>query len=275
MRLAGVAAGSQSPSPPGPTAPAPRPSRPPTGTRPLRRVAPSNTSGHQKWNGTADSLKASPTMHHQPAEDQHHRSIGPTAAVASNVGQPRGHRRQVGRAEHAGQQADAVEHDARRAGAVDGVLQRRLAARAAALEHAGQGVGRARWPSRRPGRPSACGWPRPSGTCPAWRPAPARRTRALSSRSGTPESQRENQKQHGEQQQHRAEVDREPVVDQHAGEDLAAGPPRRLLPRRGEVQRRPPSRPARSRTSRAASAQRGNRRQQHQPRSWRRAPAPA
>ena len=108
--------------------------------------APSNTSGHQKWNGTAESLNARPTMIIRPARTSTISvpPLSPLATMAGNVhrGQLGGDRRQVGRAQQAGQQADAVEHDAGGAGAVDGVLQRRFAGSAAALEHAGQHVRR-------------------------------------------------------------------------------------------------------------------------------------
>ena len=52
-------------------------------------------------------------------------------AVPMNVIELTGHLREVGRAEQAGHQADAVEHDARGPAAVDDVLERRLAALAA------------------------------------------------------------------------------------------------------------------------------------------------
>ena len=86
-----------------------------------------------------------PTMHHQPAQHQHHLTCRrPLLEIGrlQQLGKPHGHRRQVDRAEHAGQQADAVEHDARRAGSVDGIFQRRFAALPAALEHAGQHIRR-------------------------------------------------------------------------------------------------------------------------------------
>ena len=103
--------------------------------------APSNTSGHQKWNGTADSLNASPTITISPP------SINtivrsPSWPGSNQLRQLRGHRRQMARTQHAGQQADAIEHHAGSAGAVDGVFQRRLAALAPPLEHAGQRVRR-------------------------------------------------------------------------------------------------------------------------------------
>ena len=56
---------------------------------------------------------------HQPAERQHHQRAAALAAGDHRGDihrrEPRGDRRQVGRAQQAGQQADAVEHDARRA----------------------------------------------------------------------------------------------------------------------------------------------------------------
>ena len=87
-------------------------------------------------------LERQPDHHHQPAEHQHHLAVADRAVLAEACGQLVGHRRQVARAEHAGQQADAVEHDAGRARAVDRVFQRRLAALAPPFEHAGQRIGR-------------------------------------------------------------------------------------------------------------------------------------
>ncbi len=66
------------------------------------------------------------------------------AAMRGNVhrGKFRGDRGQMGRAQQAGQQADAVEHDAGGAGAVDRVLERRFARSPPAFEDAGQHVRR-------------------------------------------------------------------------------------------------------------------------------------
>ena len=86
-------------------------------------------------------LERQPDHHHQPAQHQHHRAVAEMARL-NHQRQLIGHRRQMARPEHAGQQADAVEHDAGGAGAVDRVFQRRLAALAPPLEHAGQGIRR-------------------------------------------------------------------------------------------------------------------------------------
>ena len=66
----------------------------------------------------------------------------PPAALAAARRRSRRQVGQVAGAELAGQQADAVEHDARRAAAVDDVLEGRLARLPPALEEAGQGVAR-------------------------------------------------------------------------------------------------------------------------------------
>ena len=102
--------------------------------------APSNTSGHQKWNGTAASLKPTPIRMNSSAEDQHRIEARAAAWRIEGVHQTDGDIGQVGGAEASGQQADAVEHDAGRAAAVDDVLQGRLAGLPAALQIAGQGV---------------------------------------------------------------------------------------------------------------------------------------
>ena len=85
-------------------------------------------------------------QNHQPAQGQHHVRVGADFLLQvrrlQQIGQADRHGGQMHRAEHAGQEADAVEHDARRAGAVDGVFERRFAALAAALQHAGQGIRR-------------------------------------------------------------------------------------------------------------------------------------
>ena len=76
--------------------------------------APSNTSGHQKWNGTAASLNADADQDEQRAEHQdrieHHRRRSGRVHGADKAD---GQVRQVAGAELAGQQADAVEHHAR------------------------------------------------------------------------------------------------------------------------------------------------------------------
>ena len=97
-------------------------------------AAPSNTSGHQKWNGTAASLNPSPTrMRPNPASTGR---SSPRRAIAG------GHIGQVARAERAGEQRDAVEHDAAGARPVDDVLERRLAARPLPLQEPRQRVAR-------------------------------------------------------------------------------------------------------------------------------------
>ena len=108
-------------------------------------LAPSKTSGHQKWKGTAESLNARPTMIMRPART---RTMSGAAVAGGDQagdvhrGEFGGDRWQVGGAGEAGEEADAVEHDAGGAGAVDGVFERGFARAAAAFDDAGHDVRR-------------------------------------------------------------------------------------------------------------------------------------
>jgi hypothetical protein len=77
------------------------------------------------------------TAAHEELED-------PDSLAAYRINDPRefrGHARQMAGSQQSPQQADAVEHDARGACTVHGILDRRLRCRPPALEDARQGVG--------------------------------------------------------------------------------------------------------------------------------------
>ena len=145
----------------------------------------------------------------------------PAAIIAGNIhrGELGGDRRQVGRAQQAGEQADAVEHDAGGAGAVDGVLERRFARAAAALDDAGHHVRRhARHFDGEKHGHQVVGRGHQAH---AERRAEEQRVKILAvlvvGQAGHPheddEPERERQQEHAEEHGHR-------VVDQHAGEDF-------------------------------------------------------
>ena len=98
--------------------------------------------GTPEMEGHGGELEGDAHQDHQSAQRQHHVRAVLQVPCLKQRGKPDGHGRQMHRAQHAGQQADAVEHDAGRARAVHGIFERRLAALTAALEDAGQGIGR-------------------------------------------------------------------------------------------------------------------------------------
>ena len=77
--------------------------------------------------------------HHQPA-DRQRQPGAPRHPHGIERRQFAGHGRQVAGAEDTGQKAQAVEHDPRRPGPVDGVLEGRLRTRLAPFEESGEGV---------------------------------------------------------------------------------------------------------------------------------------
>ncbi len=131
----------------------------------------------------------------------------------------RGDRRQVGRAQQARQQADAVEHHARGPGPVDGVLQCRLARPAAALEDAGQHVRRhARHFDRQEHGHQMVGRRHQAhAEC----RAEQQRIKVLPVLLvRQPRHPHQDDEPEGKRQQEHPEVNRERVVDQHASENL-------------------------------------------------------
>jgi len=80
---------------------------------------------------------------HEAAEDQGRRLPRfKTARLLKQAGQPDRHRRQMGRAEHADQQAHAIEHDPGRGRTENGVFHRRFARLGLIAFHARQHVAR-------------------------------------------------------------------------------------------------------------------------------------
>ena len=150
-------------------------------------------------------------------------------------------------------------------GAVHGVLERRFAGPAAALDDARQHVRRHARHLDAPGRPSAGDWPTPSGTCRASRRTAACRNPGRPRGRQCPSCRTRMTNQNANASRNMPEEHGHRVVDQHAGEDLL---PRR---RRPMARRRRPSgrcvpearssrrRPARSRTDRSAGRQRNTR----------------
>ena len=86
-------------------------------------------------------LERQPRHEHQSAEDQRQPAVR-TRAVFEELAEMAGHRGQLDRAEGAGQEADAVEHDGGGGGPEDGVFQRRFAALAAMAKDARRDVRR-------------------------------------------------------------------------------------------------------------------------------------
>ena len=104
------------------------------GSSPLEDVRAPEVERHRR------QFECQADRHHQPAEGQHHHA----PAGRSGIDDPRNfrrHARQVAGAQQAAQQADAVEHDARRSRTVHGVFESRLRTRLPALEQTRQGVG--------------------------------------------------------------------------------------------------------------------------------------
>ena len=86
-------------------------------------------------------LEGEPYREHQATERQDHHAAASGADVR-HLRELQRHARQVARAEDAGQEAQAIEHDAGGAGAIHRILEGRLRTRLAALEQAGEGVRR-------------------------------------------------------------------------------------------------------------------------------------
>ena len=110
-------------------------------------LAPSNTSGHQKWNGTAEILKPMPTISPKIATAS---SADPADADASAVAIAGAMLVELERAVQAVEQRQAVDHDRAGGRAEQDVLQRRLGADAVGLAEARPARSSAATPSRRP-----------------------------------------------------------------------------------------------------------------------------
>ncbi len=185
--------------------------------------APSNTSGHQKWNGTAESLNARPTMIISAASASTMSWLPPSPlrdhSRDVHLDEFCRDRRQVGSAQQAGQQADAVQHDAGGARAVHGVFERGLAGAAAALQDAGHHVRRhARHLHREKDRHQVVGRCHQAH---AERRAQQQRVKVLAVLLvGQARHPHQDDEPDGESQQEHAEEHRHRIVNEHAGEDF-------------------------------------------------------
>ncbi len=163
-------------------------------------------------------LERQPDHHHQASQRQHHRPVAEPAGL-HKMSQLRSHCRQMARAEHARQQTDAVEHYTGRSRAVDSVFQGRLAALGPSLQHSGQRVGwNARHLDSQKDREQMVG--RGHDAEAERRPEQQRiKVGPVFFVRDAGEPRQQNQR-HGKKNQQRAEIERQRVVDQHAGEEF-------------------------------------------------------
>ena len=104
------------------------------GRRPFEDVGAPEVEGHRR------QFEGQPHRQHEPSEGEHHHA----SARRPCLNDPRQfirHARQVAGAQHACQQADAVEHDSRRPSPIHGILDRRLRGRPPPLQDPCQRVG--------------------------------------------------------------------------------------------------------------------------------------
>ena len=112
------------------------------GGRPLKDVRTPEVERHGR------ELEGQPRGQHQAAEGEDHDRpcrfgrVETVGALAHNAPQFRRHAGEMAGAEHASQQADAVEHHSRCSRPIDGVFQRGLRTRLPPLENAYQRIGR-------------------------------------------------------------------------------------------------------------------------------------